>query len=353
MGTQVVNPRVALIAGASGVVGYNLTEHLVAQPDWRTVALVRTGEDVPGAHMIRADLLDRDAMMTIDGLGQITHLFFPAYRFDPDSKAEYEKNVAMLQNMLDALHRAGAPLQHVVLFQGMKAYGASIGPYRTPARESDPRILTNLFYYGQEDLARELGRERGFRFTALRPTRIFGIGFGNFANLLQSVAIYASLCKELGYPLVFPGSRKAFGVLLEMTDTKLLAKASVWACDSPSAADEVFNVTNGDLFRWNQLWPLVAEFLGLQEGDPMPLDLKDSLADKSPIWQAMVRRHGLVEIPYERLVNWDFASSSFRNETEAHSSTVKIRRAGFHDCLDTPQNFLARLHEMRERRLIP
>lgn len=347
------NPNVALVAGVRGLVGYNLAEHLVARPDWRTIALIREGEGPPGAQLVRGDLMDRDALMSATGFGDVTHLFFPAYRFDADSNVEYDVNIGMLRNMLDALHAAGAPLRHLVLYQGMKAYGATVGPYRTPARESDPRILAKLFYYGQEDLARELGRARGFHFTALRPTRIFGIGFGNFANLLHGIAVYAALCKELGYPLVYPGSRKAFDVLLEMTDTKLLAEASVWACETPAAKDQVFNVTNGDLFRWSQLWPVIADFFGLQTGEPMPVDLKGMLGAETQTWQSIVRRHELIDIPYRQLVNWDFVSPAFNNETEAHSSTIKIRKAGFSHCLDTQDNVRVRLQEMRDRRLIP
>ena len=85
----------------------------------------------------------------------------------------------------------------------------------------------------------------------------------------------------------------------------------------------------------------------------MPLDRRATLGDKGPLWRDMARRYGLVETPYEELVNWDRASSMLNRESEGHSSTIKIRHAGFHACLDTRDNFIAKLGEMRRRRLIP
>jgi nucleoside-diphosphate-sugar epimerase len=187
----------------------------------------------------------------------------------------------------------------------------------------------------------------------LRPTRIFGIGFGALANLLHFVAFYAAICKELGHPLAYPGSQMAYRTLLEMTDAGLLAEASVWAATAATARDQVFNITNGDLFRWSQLWPAIADFFGLELAPPMPLDLKLTLADQAPLWREMARKYGLVDTPYEELVNWERASRLLNWETEAHSSTIKIRQAGFHSCLDTRDNFIAKLTAMRKRRLIP
>jgi hypothetical protein len=36
----------------------------------------------------------------------------------------------------------------------------------------------------------------------------------------------------------------------------------VWAAQSPQAANEAFNITNGDVFEWRNVWPALAETLG-------------------------------------------------------------------------------------------
>jgi hypothetical protein len=58
---------------------------------------------------------------------------------------------------------------------------------------------------------------------------VFGFAVGNPMNLGNLLAVYASLCKELGRPLRFPGTPKAYGILANVTDATLLAKAMEWA----------------------------------------------------------------------------------------------------------------------------
>ena len=67
--------------------------------------------------------------------------------------------------------------------------------------------------------------------------------------------------QQLGLPLRFPGKPGAYGSLLEMTDAGLLAKATVWAATDPAGANQAFNIANGDLFRWSDMWPRIAALL--------------------------------------------------------------------------------------------
>ena len=48
-----------------------------------------------------------------------------------------------------------------------------------------------------------------------------------------------------------------------MVDTDLLARAMEWAADVAEAArNEIFNITNGDVATWQDLWPTMADALG-------------------------------------------------------------------------------------------
>lgn len=38
-------------------------------------------------------------------------------------------------------------------------------------------------------------------------------------------------------------------MIVQVTDAGLLAEAMTWAATSPNAANEAFNLTNGDAFR--------------------------------------------------------------------------------------------------------
>ena len=101
-----------------------------------------------------------------------------------------------------------------------------------------------------------------------RPSVVCGFSLGNPMNLVMVIAVYASISKELGIPLRFPGKSGAYSSLLEMTDAGLLAKATVWAATDERCANQAFNITNGDLFRWNELWPKIAQYLAWRP--PLP-----------------------------------------------------------------------------------
>lgn len=76
------------------------------------------------------------------------------------------------------------------------------------------------------------------------------------------------------------------------------------------------------------------------------------MADKAPVWDRIVERHGLQATEFDRLVSWQFADIIFGLNNHMVTSTIKIRQAGFHDCIDSEQMFLELLDEMRAKRLL-
>ena len=58
----------------------------------------------------------------------------------------------MLENVLDGIEAASGGLARIVLMQGTKYYGSHLGPFKTPALESDPRHMPPNFYFNQQDL---------------------------------------------------------------------------------------------------------------------------------------------------------------------------------------------------------
>ncbi len=49
-----------------------------------------------------------------------------------------------------------------------------------------------------------------------------------------------------------------------MTDAKLLARQLLWAATTPAAANQDFNVVNGDVFRWSWMWGRLAGWFGIE-----------------------------------------------------------------------------------------
>src|SRR4029077_19676222 len=82
-------------------------------------------------------------------------------------------NVALLRNLMDTVEES-PNFRHVTIYQGGKAYGADLGPFKTPAREDDPRLMPPNFYYDQEDHLRQRQQGKGWTFSILRPEAVCG-----------------------------------------------------------------------------------------------------------------------------------------------------------------------------------
>jgi nucleoside-diphosphate-sugar epimerase len=346
--------KTVVVAGAQGVIGRAAAERF-HELGWDVVGLARRPplDDLP-VTQLSVDLLDpADTAAKLRGLGRATHLVFAAYVERASAREAVAPNVAMLRNTLDALEAISPNLEHVTLYQGGKAYGAHLGPFKTPAREDDPRHMPPNFYYDQEDLLRARQRGKNWHWTALRPEAVCGYALGNPMNLAMVIAVYATICKELGLPLRFPGTGGANDALYQVTSADVLARATAWAATSPAARNEIFNITNGDYFRWRYLWPAIARAFAIPLGDPLHIPLVEYMADKAPLWERIVAREGLRPIPYEQLASWGFGDAIFGMEFDNITSTVKARRAGFPDCIDTEEMFTEFFADLRRRRVIP
>lgn len=345
--------RKALVTGAHGIVGLNVIEELLLDPEWQVTSIGRRpAPPMAGVTHVSADLIDAAATRAaLAGCGDVSYLFFGAFLFDADPIKEAANNVAMLRNTLDALKAAGAPLERVVIYEGAKAYGALLGPMRTPSKESDPRVPGPLYYFDLEDLLFERGAAESFTTAFLRPDFILGIGFGAYTNLLHTCAIYATICKLTGLPLYFPGGQHGHDALFQMTDARLLGRASIWAALDAERKDDIFNITNGDLIRWGNVWPRIAAYFGLAPERPINLNMATFMADKAPLWNKLADEQKLA-VRFEDLMDWRFGGI-LGISGEIHSSTIKARKAGFHDCLDTEDRIIELFDEMRDRKLIP
>jgi nucleoside-diphosphate-sugar epimerase len=345
----------ALVVGARGVIGGALAEHLATLLDWDVVGLSRRGgpADGPVRH-VAADLFDPDSVRAaLRAEPGVTHVFYAAYQDRPTWSELVEPNVTMLRTVLDAAETTAPELQHVSLMQGYKVYGAHLGPFATPARESDPPHMPPEFNVDQQQLVEVRAAAGGWTWSAIRPSVVAGFGLGNPMNLGVVLAVYASISKELGVPLRFPGRPGAYDALLEMTDAGLLAEATAWAATDARCANEAFNIANGDLFRWNRMWPVVADVFGLEVAPPLPMSLADVMADKEPVWDAMVAKHGLAPTPYSDVSSWAFGDFVLSWDYDMFADTSKSRRYGFHTYVDTEEMLLRLFDDLRKRRIIP
>jgi len=223
MGTQ---NKVALVVGANGVIGRNLVDHLATLSDWDVIGLSRRGGESTGRiRYVSVDLLDQDNCRgKLSGLTEVTHIFYAAYQDRPTWADLVPPNLAMLVNVIDAVEPVARSLQHVSLMQGYKVYGGHLGPFKTPARETDAYFMPPEFMHDQQRFLEDRQKGKAWTWTGIRPAVVCGFALGNPLNLAMVIAVYAAISKELDLPLRFPGKPGAYDKLLEMTDAGLLAK---------------------------------------------------------------------------------------------------------------------------------
>lgn len=346
--------HVALIAGASGLIGRRIAQRLLEAGTWDVIGLARRPQAAAGMRWIAVDLSHADdCRRKLAGLNAVTHLFYAARHDHPEGEGESaDKNSAMLRNVVEAA-AAAAALEHVHAVHGSKHYGHQLGPIRVPAVEDGPRAPGANFYFAQEDFLRERSHERGWSYTISRPHTFCDPATDSARSIGLVIAVYAAIQRELGLPLDFPGSAQAYHARTQFTELALLARAIAWMAHEPRCANQAFNVVNGDYPRWSDLWPRFAGWFGLEPGVPRALDLAGYMAGKGAVWERIVQKHGLRPTVLAGVALWPYGNYVFNPEWDIMSSMAKARACGFDETLDTGSMFLRQFDHYRASRIIP
>jgi nucleoside-diphosphate-sugar epimerase len=349
------NNKTALVAGANGVIGSNLIAYLEELGDWNIIGLSRRGgKNTNKTTYIAVDLLDEaDCNNKLLPLKAVTHIFYAAYQDKPTWAELVEPNLTMLTNVVNIIESVAANLEHVSLIQGYKVYGAHYGPFKTPAKETDGGHMSPEFNVDQQQFLERQQAGKTWTWSALRPSVVGGAALGNPMNLVLVIAVYATISKELGLPLRFPGKPGAYDKLMDLTDAGLLAKATVWAATNIQCANQAFNITNGDLIRWNELWPRIADYFEMEVAPPLHMPLQTIMSDKIPVWESMQQQYGLEKHSYEKVSSWGFGDFVFSWDYDFFSDGSKARRLGFHEYVETEQMFFNLFDELKKQKVIP
>jgi nucleoside-diphosphate-sugar epimerase len=345
--------RTALIAGASGLVGRAIAQRLAELGNWDVSGLARTPRSGGGLRWIAVDLTDAaDCARRLAQLKSVTHVYYAArYDHAEGTPEPAETNAAMLRNVIDALERN--PLEHVHAVHGTKYYGHQLGPVPVPVTEDSPRARGENFYFVQEDFLRERARARGFGYTLARPHTFCTPAPDVARSIGLALAVYAAIARELGQPLDFPGSARAYEARTQFTDLALLARAAVWMANEPRCANQAFNIVNGDYPRWSELWPQFAAALDIVPGAPRAVSLARYMADKRAVWNRLVAKHGLKRTALDAVVLWPYADYVFRPEWDIMSAMTKARALGFDAAVDTGTMFRRQFERYRAEKNIP
>ena len=351
-----------LVAGARGIVGRSTVNHFSKLKDWDVVGLSRSKSDFDAEIEWKSvDLQNaEDCKNKLADLKDITHICYSAV-FEKDNvtagwaQADHaEINLKMLRNLVENAERNAPNLAHITLMQGTKAYGGHLGPFKMPARETDPRSMGPNFYYDQMDWLSEFQKNKKWTWTILRPQLVCGVAAGSPLNIIAAIGAFAAISREVGIPLRFPGGAERIG---EATDARLIARAVEWVGNNEIASNQIYNITNGDVYIWHYVWPRVAELFDMEYGSPQPMSLAKLMPENAKVWSRIIEKHSLKNYSLAELIpSWRFADYIFgygQRPNPHHMSNIKIRKHGFADCIDTEEMILELLQEMQLLKVIP
>jgi len=355
-----------VVAGATGLVGSAALRHFGGAGGCEVVALSRRRpRQLHGARHLSVDLTDSDqCRRAAEELRGATHLVYAALFEAPNlvdgwrDPAQIDTNDAMLRNLMAVLEPVAPALRHVALLQGTKAYGVHVRPLVVPAREGRSEMYQQPnFYWAQENFLRALQQGKAWHWSILRPVLIVGEAIGGAMDLIPPLGVYAAVLRKQGRDLDYPGRAPRVG---QAVDVDLLARAIAWCGESDTARNEAFNVTNGDVFTWENVWPAIADGLDMKPGKAAPLSMAQQYKNWIAPWDELRRKHNLVAPNLEEFVGLSFQYADYQMRygqtgqgPPSISSTVKINQAGFTEMMDTEAMFQKWFRLAREQRLLP
>ncbi|EDU49308.1 NAD dependent epimerase/dehydratase protein [Pyrenophora tritici-repentis] len=261
----------AIVTGATGILGreivFELSQH---RQQWPTIHALSRGkkEDYPDNIIHNhIDLQSSPDEMAAD-LKSVRgeYFFFAAYLAQDAEQDAWTVNGRMLSNFLSALEKTNAisDVKRIILVCGAKQYGVHLGMPKQPMTEDTPWLTDTSkwppnFYYNQQNILHEFCEKHAKEWVVTYPNDVIGFAMGNFMNLAASIALYTVVSKELAASsssnsnknneIIFPGSPSFYTKFDSFTSSKLHAEFS-------------FNVVNGDVESWMNLWPKVVSYFG-------------------------------------------------------------------------------------------
>jgi len=295
--------RTVLVTGATGFVGSHVAEALARRGD-SVRALVRRGADTSllertGIQIARGDLSDPSSLkVAVEGCDVVVHC--AAKVGDWGHVDEFRRiNVEGLRSLLDAV--LGKPLHRFVHVSTLGVYEAR---HHHGTDETEPLPERHIDGYTQskveaERLVLQYHRKQGVPVVILRPGFVYGP---------RDRTVLPRLVDRLkeGSVIYIAGGKHA----LNTTFVGNIADAALLSIDSPNAAGEIFNITDGEFISKRRFFETVADGLGVRRPKSFP---------PVPVWLA------------RWLANW--REGKFRRENRPNPPRItqaQLKFAGLH-----------------------
>ncbi|KAJ1268134.1 hypothetical protein BS78_07G113700 [Paspalum vaginatum] len=369
---------VALVVGSTGIVGTFLVDILTQQDTsggpWKVYALSRRPwsrcrrPPPPSRTYTSTSPTPPAVAETLAPFTDITHIFYVALASLATEELIREANGAMLCNLLSVVVPNCPGLAHVSLQTGTMHYlgrlecAAETPALDPPFTEDMPRLP--VFYYDQEDILFDAVARRGgggaVTWSVHRPNIIFIFSPRSGKNLICTLCVYAAICRKEGAALRWPGSRAAWEGFYTASDADLIAEQHVWAALDPVAKNQAFNCSNGDIYKWKKLWPVLAGRFGLEwrgyECEEQRFKVSDAMAGKEAVWAEIVAEEGLVPTRLHEVANWwtmDVTADQFGLNLEILDCMNKSKEHGFLGFRNSVKSFNSWIDKLKACRIVP
>ncbi|KAH7377360.1 hypothetical protein BKA66DRAFT_572159 [Pyrenochaeta sp. MPI-SDFR-AT-0127] len=297
----------ALVIGASGLIGWSIVDQLLQpypspSPFRKITALVNrplTLEDsfwpqhAPGRPELSLTsgvnlLCNEDEFAAIlqdkvSNVESISHVYYFAFKENPDSEKEVEINLGMMRSVVRAVKKLSSNFKFFVFPGGTRGYGIyrPDGIFTAPLHEEMAEQLPEDYsktvaYPHYRQLLRLESANEEWTWCELCPDAI--IGFtpnGSGFSLAGHWAVYLYAYKLVhgeGAKIPYPGVTKGYESLYSETSAATLAKVAIHASLHPSKFKErIFNVADSvEPSAMRERWPQIASWFNLKGIEPTP-----------------------------------------------------------------------------------
>ncbi|GMN37838.1 hypothetical protein TIFTF001_007142 [Ficus carica] len=143
---------------------------------------------------------------------------------------------------------------------------------------------------------------------------------------------------------------------MDASDADLIAEQQIWAAVDPNAKNEAYNCSNGDVFKWKQLWKVLAEQFELEYEedfeDGEKLTLEEMMKDKGEVWDQIVKENGLVTTKLEQVGCWWIADYGL-NQGSGLDTMNKSKEHGFLGFRNSKKSFVSWIDKMKAYKIVP
>ena len=327
-----------LITGATGVVGRSAMQYYAGRGYKVTAVSRRHPVQTYRANWFSLDLSDAEACKkALSPLTDVVQIVFAALHEEPDllsgwlEKKQIDRNEVMLRNTVEAVAPYAKGLRNITILQGPKAYGVHVHPIRHGSREDrdEDRNIPN-FYWAQEDYLKDRQKGQGWSWNVLRPGLVIGMSVGGAMNLYGTIGVYASVLKERGEPLYYPGAGLA---IAQATDSDLIAECCEWVLKEPKARNQCYNIENGEFASLKEHWDIFAEVLGMEAGPEKQFSFRKDIPSFGKEWDQIREREKLKAPGLDAFLGQSTQFTDFifarASNPPSSMSCVKARRHGF------------------------